>query len=118
MTEELNYSSEDWKNTEKEEFTVDPQTVAELDELMIALHDRCEEANVPFFCAFAFNHNGEAYEISASQVLPIARAPAEMLLMAAMGKEGIGIAQGALNALGITSPLQRLIDSISRGTQG
>lgn len=115
MSQQENYTCEDWKNATKEEFDAAPQLVAELDELVATLNARCKEANIPLFIAYVSGYEGSGYSCNCSQILPIERTPAELLTMAYLGSQGLGGVYNMLEQLGAPSPLQQLLGGLSLG---
>lgn len=87
-----NFTIGEWKNTTKENFVVPEDVRNTITELQTALHTVCKENNVPFFSLTVDScddDEGQVYEVNATQNLPIARTPAELLAVSAIADHGI-----------------------------
>jgi len=85
-----NFTLGEWKNTTKESFVVPEDVRNTITELQTALYTVCEENNVPFFSLTIDScDEGQGYEVNATQNMPIARTPAELLVVSAVADHGI-----------------------------
>jgi len=85
-----NFTLGEWKTTTKEDFVVPEDVRNTITELQTALYTVCEENNVPFFSLTIDScDEGQGYEVNATQNLPIARTPAELLAVSAIADHGI-----------------------------
>ena len=85
-----NFTIGEWKNTTKENFVVPEDVRNTITELQTALRTVCEENNVPFFSLTIDScDEKQGYEVNGVQNLPIARTPAELLVVSAIADNGI-----------------------------
>jgi hypothetical protein len=85
-----NFTLGEWKNTTKENFVVPEDVRNTITELQTALSTVCRENNVPFFSLTIDSCDEEqGYEVNHTQNLPIARTPAELLVVSAVADRGI-----------------------------
>jgi hypothetical protein len=85
-----NFTLGEWKNTTKENFVVPEDVRNTITELQTALYTVCKENNVPLFSLTVDScDEGQGYEVNATQNLPIARTPAELLVVSAVADHGI-----------------------------